>query len=66
MGNIFKVSILFLQKAPKNNKQGNMGHKSNRATKGCVKRGAGHKGNKRRRATRRTGEKGRTGEERDG
>ena len=47
-------------------KQRNMGHRSNRATKGWVKRGAGHKGNKRRRGTRRTGEKGRTGEERDG
>ena len=43
-----------------------MGHRSNRATKGWVKRGAGHKGNKRRRGTRRTGDKGRTGEERDG
>ena len=43
-----------------------MGHKSNRATKAWVKRGAGHKGNKRRIGTRRTGEKGRTGEERDG
>ena len=43
-----------------------MGHKSNRATKAWVKRGAAHKGNKRRRGTRRTGEKGRTGEEGDG
>ena len=43
-----------------------MGHKSNRATKEWVKRVAGHKGNKRRRGTRRTGEKGRTGKESDG
>lgn len=27
LGNIFQVSILFLQKSPKNDKQGNMGKK---------------------------------------